>query len=57
MSRIYSDVVDTSIKTAGPEGNFFYNIYWFANGYEEHRTIRKSPKRSPATYLKASVPI
>jgi ribonuclease HI len=28
---IDSDVAYTSIKTAGPEGNPFYNIYWFAN--------------------------
>ena len=27
---IYSDVADTSIKAAGPEGNPFYNIYWLA---------------------------
>jgi ribonuclease HI len=32
----YSDVVDTSIKTAGPEGNPFYNIHWLAKDYEEH---------------------
>ena len=30
----YSDVADTSIKTAGPEGNPFYNIYWLAKEYE-----------------------
>ena len=29
-STTYSDVADTSIKTAGPEGNPFYNIYWLA---------------------------
>ena len=27
---IYSDVADTSIKAAGPEGNSLYNIYWLA---------------------------
>ena len=27
---IYSDVADTSIKTAGLEENPFYNIYWLA---------------------------
>ena len=27
----YSDIIaDTSIKTAGPEGNPFYNIHWLA---------------------------
>jgi ribonuclease HI len=26
----YSDVLDTSIITAGPEKNPFYNIYWLA---------------------------
>jgi ribonuclease HI len=26
----YSDVADTDIKTAGPEGNPYYNIYWLA---------------------------
>ena len=26
----YSDIADTSIKTAGPEGNPFYNIHWLA---------------------------
>ena len=30
----YSDIADTSIKTAGPEGNPFYNIYWIAKEYE-----------------------
>jgi len=24
----YSDIADTSIRTAGPEGNPFYNIHW-----------------------------
>jgi hypothetical protein len=26
----YSDVADTSIKTAGPEENPLYNFYWLA---------------------------
>ena len=26
----YSDIADTSIKIAGPEGNPFYNIHWLA---------------------------
>ena len=26
----YSDLADTSIKTAGPKGNPFYNIHWLA---------------------------
>jgi hypothetical protein len=33
------DVADTSIKTAGPEKNPFYNIYWLAKGYEEHQIL------------------
>jgi len=32
----YSDVADTSIKTASPEGNPFYSIYCFAKEYEKH---------------------
>ena len=35
----YSEVADTSIKTAGSEGNPSYNIYWLAKKYEEHRII------------------
>jgi ribonuclease HI len=30
----YSDVADTSIKTAGPEGNSLYNIYGLAKEIE-----------------------
>jgi len=26
----YADIDDTSIRTAGPEGNPFYNIHWLA---------------------------
>jgi hypothetical protein len=40
---IYSDVADTSIKTAGLEENPFYNIYWLAKEYEEHRIIQNHP--------------
>jgi ribonuclease HI len=32
----YSDVANSSIKTAGSEGNFFYSFYWLAKEYEEH---------------------
>jgi hypothetical protein len=32
----YSDVADTSIKTAGPEGHPFCSIHWLAKEYEEH---------------------
>ena len=27
-SATYSNIADTSIRTAGPEGNPFYNIHW-----------------------------
>jgi hypothetical protein len=36
-----------------PARNPFYNIYWLAKGYEEHRIL----EHSPVTYLKALVPI
>ena len=36
----YFDVADTSIKSAGPEGNPFYDIYWLAKEYDEHRSIQ-----------------
>jgi len=39
----YFDVADTSIKTAGPEENPFYNVYWLAQEYEEHLIIQKHP--------------
>ena len=39
----YSDVADTSIKTAGPRENPFYNIYWLAKDYKEHRIIQNQP--------------
>ena len=49
----YSDVADTSIKTAGPEGNPSYNIYWLAKKYEEHRIIQNNPNtaQSPISRL------
>jgi ribonuclease HI len=28
LATTYSDIADTSIRTAGPEGNPFYNIHW-----------------------------
>ena len=34
----YSDLADTSIKTAGPEGNPFYNIHWLAKKGIENQT-------------------
>jgi len=34
----YSDLVDTSIRTAGPEGNPFYNIHWLAKEDIENQT-------------------
>jgi len=34
----YSDVADTSIKTAGPaKGNPFYGIYWLAKEYKVYK--------------------
>ena len=43
----YSDVADTFIKTASPEGNSFYNIYWLAKEYEEHQ-INKINQTQPS---------
>jgi hypothetical protein len=34
----YSDIADTSIRTAGPEGNPFYNIHWLAKEDIENQT-------------------
>jgi ribonuclease HI len=34
----YSDIADTSIRTAGPEGNPFYNIHWLAKEDTEKQT-------------------
>jgi ribonuclease HI len=34
----YSDIADTSIKTAGPERNPFYNIHWLAKEDIENQT-------------------
>jgi hypothetical protein len=53
MCPPYSDAADTSIKTAGPEGNPFYNIYWLAKEYEKHQIIRNQPStaQSPTSRL------
>jgi len=48
---------NTFIKTAGPEGNPFYNNYWLAKEYVEHRIIPISPKHKPFIYRKTLVPI
>ena len=40
ITTYYSDVANTSIKIVDPEGNPFYNIYWLAKEYEEHRIIQ-----------------
>jgi hypothetical protein len=55
----YSDVANTPINTAGSKKNPFYNIYWLANEYDEHRIMNhiKPPEHSPVTYLRALVPI
>jgi hypothetical protein len=34
----YSDLADTFIRTASPEGNPFYNIHWLAKGDIENQT-------------------
>ena len=35
----YSDIIaDTSIKTAGPEGNSFYYVHWLAKEDIENQT-------------------
>ena len=34
----YADIADTSIRTAGPEGNTFYNIHWLAKEDIENQT-------------------
>jgi len=34
----YADIADTSIRTAGPEGNPFYNIHWLAKEDIENQT-------------------
>jgi hypothetical protein len=49
----YSDVANTSIKTAGSEGNPFYNIYWLAKECEEHQIIPNQPNtaQSPTSRL------
>jgi len=49
----YFDVADTSIKSAGPEGNPFYDIYWLAKEYEEHQIIQNHPNtaQSPTSRL------
>jgi hypothetical protein len=35
----YADIADTSIRSAGPEGNPFYNIHWLANEKTKHKPI------------------
>ena len=50
--RTCSDVADTSIKTASPEGNPFYNIYWLAKEYEEHRIIQNHPNTAQSPTLR-----
>ena len=35
----YADIADTSIRTAGPEGNPFYNIHWLAKEHKKPNTI------------------
>jgi hypothetical protein len=49
----YSDVPDTSTKTAGPEGNPFYGICWLAKEYDERQIIqhRTNKAKSPTSRL------
>ena len=49
----YADFADTSIKTAGPEGNPFYNIYRLAKENEERRILQNnvSTAQSPTSRL------
>ena len=49
----YSNVADTVTKTAGPEGNPFYNNNWLAKEYEEHRIIQNqiNTAQSPTSRL------
>jgi len=42
---------DTSIKTAGPEGNHFYSIYWLAKDYKEHQILQHQPAQSPTSRI------
>ena len=44
----YTDIADTSIKIAGPEGNPIYNIYWLAKKYEEHQIRQNHPNTAQA---------
>jgi hypothetical protein len=41
------------MKTTGPEGNPFYDIYWIAKEIEEHRIIQNHPNtaQSPISRL------
>jgi len=39
----YFDLADTSIRTAGPEGNPFYNIHWLTKEDIENRKPNTSP--------------
>jgi hypothetical protein len=50
----YSDIADTSIKTAGPEGNPFYNIHWLAKEDIENQT--QSHNHTHTTYMAHSPP-
>jgi hypothetical protein len=46
-----SDIANTSIKTAGLEGNPFCNIYWLAKEYEVHRIIQNHPNTAHSPTL------
>ena len=49
-SATYSDVADASIKTAGPDGNPFYNICWLAKDMkntESYKITQKQPSHLP----------
>ena len=53
LNLITTYSADTSIGIAGPKKNPFYNIYWLAKKYEEHRIIQNNPNtaQSPISRL------
>jgi len=60
LKSTYSDIADTSIKTAGSEGNPFYDIHWLAKEKRRHRKPNRKSypynKHGPFSSPKALVP-
>jgi len=54
LATTYSDITDTSIRTAGPEGNSFYNIHWLAKEDIENQT--KAHNHTHTTSMAQSPP-